>query len=92
MSGTKSKPSLLETFIKQQVRETAELSETLQPNFTSTALPTTAEADLHEADSLVLTADTNLSRQGIPSSQDLQLPVSETPPHDVVINSPFDLL
>jgi hypothetical protein len=85
--------SLLETFIKQQVRETTETSETLQPNSTSTVLPTTAGANLHEAaDSLVLTADINPSRLGIPSSQDLQLPASEPPPHDVVINSPFNLL
>ena len=84
--------SPLETFIKQQVRETTEISETLQPNSTSTVLPTTVGASLHEADSLVLTADIDPSRQGIPSSQGLQLPVSETPPQDVVINSPFNLL
>ena len=59
---------------------------------TSTALPATAETHLHEADSLVLTADTNPSRLGIPSSQDLQLPVSEAPSHDVFPNPPFNLL
>ena len=83
--------SLLETFIKQHVRERTEISEPLQPNSTSTALPTTAEANLHEADSLVPAADINPSRIGIPSPQDLQLPVSEAPPHDVFRNSPFHL-
>jgi len=83
--------SLLETFIEQQVRERTEISEPLQPNSTSPALPTTAEANLHEADSLVPAADINASRIGIPSSQDLQLPVSEAPPHDVFRNPPFHL-
>ena len=82
--------SLLETFIKQQARETIEISETLQPTSTSTVLPTTAGANLHEADPLVLTADIDPSRLSIPS--DLQLPVSEVPPHDVALNSPFNLL
>ena len=84
--------SLLETFIKQQVRERTETSEPLQSNLTSTALPTTAETNLHEADSTVPTADVNSSRLGDPSSQDLQLPVSEAPPHDVYLNLPFKLL
>jgi len=84
--------SLLETFIKQQVRERTETSEPLQSNLTSTALPTTAETNLHEADSTVPTADVNPSRLGDPLSQDLQLPVSEAPPHDVYLNLPFKLL
>ena len=84
--------SLLETFIEQQVRETTEISEPLQPNSTSTALSATAEADLHEADSHVLAADINPSELDIPSSHDLQLPVSQAPPHDVFLNPPFNLL
>jgi hypothetical protein len=78
--------SLLETFIKQQVRETTEIPEPLQPNSTSTALPAAAEANLHEADSHFPTADIDPSRLAIPSSRDLQLPVSEPPPHDVFPN------
>ena len=63
------------------------LRERLLTLTTSTALPTTAETHLH-----VLTADSNPSRLGIPSSQDLQLPVSEAPSHDVFPNPPFNLL
>ena len=61
-------------------------------NPTSTALPATAEAHLHEADPLVLTADINPSIVGISSSQDHQLPVSEAPSHDVFPNPPFNLV
>ena len=84
--------SLLETSIKQQVRETTKVPEPLQPISTSTALPTAAETKLHEADSHFHTADMNPSRLATPSPQDLQLPVSETPPHDVFLNPSLNLL
>ena len=74
--------SLLETFIKQQVRETTEIPEPLQPKSTSTPFPAAA---VHEANSQFPTADIDPSRLAIPPSRDFQLPVSEAPVHDVFL-------
>jgi hypothetical protein len=76
--------SLLETALEPQLRhERIESSKPREPNTTLAALPTTAEVGPHAADSFTLSADTNLSRLDVPSSQDLHIPGSYAPPHDV---------
>jgi len=78
---------LLETILEQQPRDKrTETSEPLEPNSTSSTLPTTAKARSHVADPLVLAADIKLSGLDVSSPQDPQVPESQAPPHDVLLD------
>jgi hypothetical protein len=79
--------SLLETILEQQPRDKrTEASEPLEPNSTSSTLPTTARTRSQATDPLVLAADIKLSRPDVSSPQDPQVSEPQAPPHDVLLD------